>query len=314
MFRLPKLQVWTTNWGHDNSKIHKAYVTFSLLLVGLICFLLLAENSVALAQSPPAVASFNPLEGPVATTVALTGSDFIGTTVVSFNGAAAVFAVVSDDEILAYVPTGAATGLISVTNDAGTGTAGVNFNVLPDPPVLVGAGDIAACGNTGDEQTADLLDDIPGTVITLGDNVYPDGKLAEFQDCYDPSWGRHRSRTRPAPGNHDYHVQGASGYFNYFGAAAGDPSKGYYSYDVEGWHIIVLNSQCSDIGGCEIDSAQWQWLQADLATNPSACTLAYWHHPLFASDPRGASTETQDFWHLLYDAGADVVLSGHFHA
>lgn len=178
----------------------------------------------------------------------------------------------------------------------------------------MGAGDIAGCSYDEDEETAKLLDNIPGTVFTLGDNVYPDGKDKEFSDCYEPTWGRHKARTRPTPGNHDYHVSGASGYFNYFGSAAGDPDKGYYSYDIGAWHIIALNSQCDEIGGCDIDSPQGQWLKADLASNPSTCTLAYWHKPRFSSSTvHGDNESMKDFWLLLYEAGADVVLNGHAH-
>jgi hypothetical protein len=181
-------------------------------------------------------------------------------------------------------------------------------------PALVGAGDIADCSYDEDEETAKLLDNIPGTVFTLGDNVYPDGTDNEFTNCYDPTWGRHKARTRPAPGNHDYHTPDASGYFNYFGAVAGDTDKGYYSYDVGAWHVIVLNSSCGEIGGCRQNSPQGQWLQADLAANPSVCSLAYWHKPLFSSGSHhGSSSAGQDFWQLLYDAGADVILNGHEH-
>ena len=138
-------------------------------------------------------------------------------------------------------------------------------------PVLVGAGDISNCSRTQDEATAQLLDNISGTVFTLGDNVYPDGTASQFSDCYGPTWGRHKNRTKPVPGNHDYHVNGASAYYNYFGAAAGDPSKGYYSYNLGTWHIIALNSEISHSAG----STQEQWLRNDLAANSSVCTLAY---------------------------------------
>jgi len=106
-------------------------------------------------------------------------------------------------------------------------------------PVFVGAGDISNCSRTQDEETAKLLDNISGTVFTLGDNAYPDGTASQFSDCYGPTWGRHKNRTKPVPGNHDYHVNGASAYYNYFGAAAGDPGKGYYSYNLGMWHIIA---------------------------------------------------------------------------
>jgi acid phosphatase type 7 len=176
--------------------------------------------------------------------------------------------------------------------------------------VLLAAGDIASCGSNGDEQTAAILDGQAGTVATLGDNVYPDGTSGQFRDCYDPTWGRHIDRTRPSPGNHDYHTSGASGYYGYFGAAAGDPSQGYYSYNLGEWHIIALNSNIAR----GATSAQVLWLRADLAANPNACTLAYWHHPLFNSgSEHGNDTSTAPFFQALYDAGADVVLNGHEH-
>jgi hypothetical protein len=180
-------------------------------------------------------------------------------------------------------------------------------------PVLVGAGDIASCDGSGDEATARLLDGIAGTVFTTGDNVYSSGTAAEFATCYDPSWGRHKARTRPAPGNHDYYTPGARGYYSYFGAAAGDPATGYYSYDLGTWHIVVLNSNCAAVGGCGAGSAQERWLRADLAAHPTTCTLAYWHHPRFSSGGHGNTVAVQAIWQALYDAGADVVLNGHDH-
>jgi hypothetical protein len=177
--------------------------------------------------------------------------------------------------------------------------------------VFVGAGDIASCASTGDEATANLLDQIPGTVFTIGDNVYENGTLAEFNNCYNPSWGRHKNRTKPAIGNHEYNTTGASGYFSYFGAAAGDPTKGYYSYNLGAWHIIVINSNCSFVGGCTAGSPQEQWLRQDLATHPATCTLAYWHHPLFGSGT--STTRTKPLWQALYDYNADIILNGHAH-
>jgi hypothetical protein len=177
-------------------------------------------------------------------------------------------------------------------------------------PVLVGAGDIASCSTTGDEATANLLDGIAGTVFTTGDNAYKDGTLTQFTNCYHPAWGRHKARTRPSAGNHDYHTADAAGYYSYFGLAAGDPAKGYYSYDLGAWHIIVLNSEIS----AETGSPQEQWLRADLAAHPVACTAAYWHRPRFSSGARhGSSTSVQPLWQALYDFGADVVLVGHEH-
>jgi hypothetical protein len=173
--------------------------------------------------------------------------------------------------------------------------------------VLVGAGDIAECNSDGDEATAQLLDEIEGTVFTLGDNAYPDGTASDFSQCYNPSWGRHLSRTRPTPGNHDYHIAGAAPYFAYFGARAGPAGKGYYSYDEGSWHIVVLNSEFNR-------ESQVAWLESDLAENPHHCTLAYWHHPLFTSGAvHGPATNMRPLFTILYEAGADVVLSAHNH-
>ena len=184
---------------------------------------------------------------------------------------------------------------------------------IPPAAVLVGAGDIAVCGSSADEGSAALLDGIAGTVFTLGDNVYQDGTAADFANCYEVSWGRHKHRTAPAPGNHDYNTPRAAPYFAYFGAAAGDPSRGYYSYDLGAWHVIVINSNCREVGGCHAGSPQEQWLRADLAANPTACTLAYWHHPRFSSGPHGSDERLGPFWEALYEFGVDVVLSGHDH-
>ena len=180
--------------------------------------------------------------------------------------------------------------------------------------VLVGAGDIADCDSDGDEKTARLLDDIDGTVFTVGDNVYEDGKASEFKECYEPTWGRHKERTKPAAGNHDYNSEDARPYFDYFGEAAGEPGKGYYSYELGSWHIVVVNSNCNYIGGCDKGSPQERWLRADLAEHPAQCTLAYWHHPVFtAGRYHGADPVMRTIFETLYEAGADVVLTGHDH-
>lgn len=183
-------------------------------------------------------------------------------------------------------------------------------------PVLVGAGDIADCARSGDEATAKLLDAIPGTVFTTGDNVYKSGTAAEFAECYAPSWGRHKARTRPAVGDHDYGTAGAAPYFRYFGAAAGDPKKGYYSYELGAWHIVVANSQCEQVGGCGADSPQGRWLRADLAAHPARCTLAYFHHPRFSSITTSTqpNRRTLPLWQALYAAGAEVIMNGDHHA
>jgi hypothetical protein len=206
----------------------------------------------------------------------------------------------------------------------------------PRDPVLVGAGDIAQCYQpdnptavtparlTGAESTAVLLDGIAGTVMAIGDNAYEFGSTADYALCYEPTWGRHKDRTRPAAGNHEYLTPGAAGYFAYFGLTAAPPA-GYYSYDLGAWHVIVLNSTpqwaacqpapTTPAGGraCVGDLAQRQWLAADLAAHRRRCTVAYFHHPRYSSGMHGSQYEMQPFWDLLYAARADLVISGHDH-
>jgi acid phosphatase type 7 len=151
-------------------------------------------------------------------------------------------------------------------------------------------------------------------ILALGDLQYEDGAYSRFLASYHRSWGRLRAKTRPVPGNHEYQSGSADGYFRYFGAAAGDPAKGYYSFELGRWHVVALNSNCSAAGGCEAGSAQESWLRADLAQHASArCTLAYWHHPRFSSGEHGGDATYTAFWRALYEANADVVLAGHDH-
>lgn len=182
-------------------------------------------------------------------------------------------------------------------------------------PVLLAAGDIADCTSVGDSQTSALLDAFPyARVATLGDNAYPSGTPDDFKNCYTPTWGDVLSRTSPSPGNHDYFTPGASGYFGFFGSRAGSGNAGYYSYNLGGWHVISLNSNCEAIpGGCAAGSPQEQWLRNDLATNSARCTLAYWHHPRFSSGDSGSRAEMGPIWTALYESGVDVVLNGHDH-
>jgi acid phosphatase type 7 len=179
-------------------------------------------------------------------------------------------------------------------------------------PVLLAAGDIGSCRSSGDEATAALLTGAPATIAALGDLAYPVGSAADFANCYDPSWGRFKSTTRPAAGNHDYATPGAAGYFDYFGAAAGPRAAGYYSYDLGSWHVVVLNSNCRFVP-CGPGSLQETWLRRDLALHRTRCTLAYFHHPLFSSTVGTATPAVRPLWQALYDGGADVVLNGHAH-
>ena len=180
-------------------------------------------------------------------------------------------------------------------------------------PVLVGAGKIGACDSPGDAATAALLDSIPGTVFTAGDNAYDSGTAGAFRECYGPTWGRHKARTMPSPGRHDYYTAGASGYFGYFGSAAGDPAKGYYSYDLGAWRVYSLNSMCEQVGGCGATSPMVSWLKRDLAANPTTCTAAYFNHPLFSSGRHGNQAKVRPIWEALYAANADVVVNGRDH-
>ena len=201
---------------------------------------------------------------------------------------------------------------VSAVNRAATPSAPdtVPAVVLPTE-IFVGAGDIGMCTNGGNPQaTARLLDSIGGTVFTLGDNAYPNGTAANYRNCYDQAWGRFKERTRPVPGNHDYDSDpSAQPYFDYFGAAAGPAGAGFYSYDLGNWHVVALNSSIA-VGR---NSAQAAWLRSDLAASSAKCTLAYWHFPLFSSSEHGNMEQMREFWRILYEAGAEVVLSGHDH-
>jgi acid phosphatase type 7 len=171
--------------------------------------------------------------------------------------------------------------------------------------VLVGAGDIASCSHNNDEATAKLLDNISGTVFTTGDLAYTNGTYTEFSNCYHPTWGRHKSRTKPIPGNHEYNTSGAAGYFRYFSNI-----RSYYAYNLGDWRIYALNSKI-DVSAT---SAQVRWLKSDLAANPKRCVLAYWHHPRWSSGSRhGSNSSMQTLWKTMYDAGAELVLNGHEH-
>ena len=185
---------------------------------------------------------------------------------------------------------------------------------------LVGAGDIATCKHLQSaEATAKLIERIPGTVFAAGDLAYEKGSPTEFKDCYDPTWGKFKDRTKPALGNHEYGGPTADGYFQYWGAQAGPDGKGFYSYDLGRWHIVVLNTNCSKkrMGGCGKDSPQGTWLREDLAKHPDSCILAYGHHALFSSGllkDHALHPLMRPLWQDLYAAHADLILAGHEHS
>jgi hypothetical protein len=185
---------------------------------------------------------------------------------------------------------------------------------------LVGAGDIAGCENIdGARATAKLLERIPGTIFAAGDLAYERGTAAEFQSCYDTTWGEFKARTRPVPGNHEYAEGGASAYFQYWGTQAGPAGKGYYSYDLGSWHIVALNTNCivRGLGGCAKGSPEEEWLRQDLAGHPDSCILAYSHQALFSSGllkSHAIHPELKEFWEDLYAAHAALFLVGHEHS
>jgi hypothetical protein len=193
-----------------------------------------------------------------------------------------------------------------------------NIPVAPTPPapppilteaILVGAGDIGDCRSAGVEQTARLLDGIPGTVFTAGDNAYPHGRLQDFVACYHPTWGRHLHRTWAAAGNHEYETPGAAGHFEYFGERAGPGQAGFHAYDVGAWRVITLNSNIPIGAG----SLQFEWLQSELRQTRAACVAAIWHHPLYSSGPNGDNPRVRDPFALLHEYGAEIVIAAHDH-
>ena len=185
---------------------------------------------------------------------------------------------------------------------------------------LVGAGDIASCKYIeGAQATAKLIEKIPGTVFADGDLAYEHGNAAEFQNCYGTTWGKFKERTRPALGNHEYGTPNATAYFQYWGHRAGAAGKGYYSYNLGIWHVVVLNTNCGAPGleGCGAGSPQELWLRRDLKEHPNACIVAYGHHALFSSgvfQSHAIHPELKSLWQDLYDAHADLVVAGHEHS
>lgn len=200
---------------------------------------------------------------------------------------------------------------------------------LSGASVLIGAGDIARCDAQGDEATAALVDSVlradsvahvHDEVFTAGDNAYPDGSSQNFALCFRPSWGDSTKlimrNIRPAVGNHEHLSGGGSAYYAFFGSRAGDPRKGYYSYDIGAWHAIVLNSEIVVNPGAFTNAeraAQEDWLRHDLTSHHQRCMVAYWHHPRWSSGWHGTDARLAAFWRILYEGGVDLVLNGHDH-
>ena len=216
-----------------------------------------------------------------------------------------------------YAAAGTNTATVTVTDKDGAAGSGQTVVTVSQPSTSATAllaGNIARCDRTNDEATAAILDTTQGTVFALGDNAYPNGTAANFQNCYDPSWGRHKARTYPVVGNHEYDSSAtAVSYFNYFGPTAGDPTKGYYSFDLGAWHIVVLNSNASFVPTA-VGSAQEVWLRADLAATTKRCVLATFHQPRFYSTTSATfspNNSVKPFWDDLYAAGAELIVNAH---
>lgn len=199
---------------------------------------------------------------------------------------------------------------------------------LSGAAILIGAGDIAACNSPWDEATAAIVDSVlkadsaakvEDAVFTLGDNAYPDGSERDFALCFTPSWGdsakRIISRIRPSPGNHEHETDEAAPYYKYFGDRAGSPRKGYYSYDLGEWHVVVLNSEIvvNRVFSDKERADQEEWLREDLKGSSKKCTVAYFHHPRYSSGWHGGDTRITGLWRVLYEGGVDLVLAGHDH-
>jgi hypothetical protein len=226
-----------------------------------------------------------------------------------------------DSAEFAATESGANAPVLDLDYGSGAATAAAAAGagaLIGSPVLLMGAGDISDCANDGDSITAEMLDeavaeDPEAIVFTTGDNVYGEGTPEQFAQCYEPTWGRHKDRTRPSAGNHEYATTDAEGYFAYFGEAAGEPGQGYYSYEAGAWQVLVLNSNCDEIGGCDAGSPQETWLRQELESSEAACTVAYWHSPLFSSGQHGNDPTVQALFTALYDDGAEVVINGHDH-
>ncbi|MES2355076.1 MAG: metallophosphoesterase [Pseudomonadota bacterium] len=197
-----------------------------------------------------------------------------------------------------------------------TGCVKTPVNVAsPSSEVIIYAvGDIAECRDKPAAEapanlTANFLRQTQGTILALGDIAYPKGREIDFSSCFQPIWGDLKPRMLPVPGNHEYLTDSAAPYYAYFGTVAGSPGKGYYSTRIGAWRIIALNSNIDTQTGSE----QERWLRSELAADKTKCTLAFWHHPLFASSPRGNNPKMQNIWQTLYENGVDVVLNGHEH-
>jgi len=297
---------------------HAGILTVTILLIGLVSCSKSSEHATPVGPMPVASVTVTPATASVqagqTTQLTATPKDAGGTPLsgraVTWSSDNTAAATVNASGLVRGVAAGHRNAVITATCEGKEGVSTVTVEASGTTVVFVGAGDIAVGGGF-QEATAQLLDGIPGTVFTLGDQAYPDGTTSDYTTYYDPTWGRHKARTRPCPGNHDYHTANAAGYFTYFGSLAGPSGQGYYSFDLGDWHIISLDGEIPTAVG----SPQEVWLRADLAAHTNQCCLAYWHEPLFDSgDVHGSQSQyVQPLWQALYDYHAEIVLNGHEH-
>jgi hypothetical protein len=184
---------------------------------------------------------------------------------------------------------------------------------VPSPVFLTGAGDISFCDYDTDDATASLLENVPGLIFTLGDTQYDGSTYDLFMNCFDKSWGKYKDRMIPVVGNHEYEDDSANGFYDYFANELDPDRQGYFSMDVGAWHIVVVNSQCDAVGGCDEGSSQYQWLVNDLEQDSHLCTLALWHKPRFATGYHGPAQEMDAIWRIMVDNDVELVLNGHEH-
>ena len=321
----------------DNSPIRQAFLRFDLRAVSTVGSAKLRLHVVNNTNGPsPSGGTVSRVSGTWAeTTTTYNGRPALGASLVAF-GAVTQNAWVEVDVTNAAVAGSILDLALTSTNTDGAyydaRESGANAPQLvvsttapPPPPsgiVIAAVGDIACAPTSAVTSTScrqlsvsNLIQNDPSIqhFLALGDLQYPNGELANFQSAYEASFGRFKAKTRPAPGNHEYNTTGATGYYTYFGPLAGDPTKGYYSFDVgTTWHVVSLNSNCSFVS-CAAGSPQEQWLRADLSASTRACTIAYWHHPRWTSSSRGDNTNTDPLWRAIAGDGTELVLAGHEH-
>jgi acid phosphatase type 7 len=202
----------------------------------------------------------------------------------------------------------------AVTASAAVIAAAGDIACAPDDPFFFsGSGDATHCAQ---RRTANLVGSVDA-VLPLGDEQYNSGSLTNYLAVFDKTWGAFKGKSYPVPGNHEYGQTNAGGYFSYFGSRAGTKGQGWYSFDVGGWHLIAVNSECDRLGSaCASGGAQEQFVRADLAAHPASCTLAYWHEPRFSSGSAVVKNAQAmaPIWTDLYNAGVDLVLTAHKHS